>query len=76
LRDFFGVGFMTQRDAAAPSLAPVLSLPANQLNMGPTSVTPPAPPNVSAAAQQTMRQHPTQLSRMLAVLRELMRDKR
>lgn len=76
LRDFFGAGFITMRDARAPSLAPVLSLPANKLNMGPASVTPPASPSVSAAAQQTMRQHPTQLSRMLAVLRELLRDKR
>jgi phospholipase C len=75
LRDFFSIGSLTARDAAAPSLAPVLSLSSN-LNYGPVSVTPPTPPSSAAAALPMPRQHPTHLSRMLAVMRELLRDKR
>jgi phospholipase C len=75
LRDFFGIGSLTARDAAAPSLAPVLSLTSN-LNYGPKSVTPPAPPSIAAAALPTIRQHPTHLAKMLAVMRELLRDRR
>lgn len=76
LRDFFGIGSLTARDAAAPSLAPVLSLDSNHLNYGPASVTPPAPPSLAAADLKTVRQHPTHLAKMHAVLREILRDRR
>jgi phospholipase C len=73
LRDFFGIGPLTARDAAAPSLAPALSLPINDLNYGPESVTPPAPPAVTPAALRMVPQHPTHLAKMHAVLQELLR---
>jgi phospholipase C len=76
LRDLFGIGSLTQRDAAAPSLTPVLSLPANNLNNGPASVAPPSPPSLAAADLKKLPQHPTHLAKMHAVLREILRDKR
>jgi len=74
LRDFFGIGALTARDAAAPSLAPVLSLDSNNLNYGPPSVTSPAPPSLSAAELGKIKEHPSHLAKINAILREFLRN--
>lgn len=78
LREFFGDAsfYLTARDAAAPSLGSILSLPSSTLNNGPASVSVPSPPSVSAADLQRVPQHPTSLAKKLSVLRELFRDKK
>lgn len=49
LNERFGIGNLTARDAAAPSLGDLLTLSASNPNNGPPSVTPPTPSNPTAS---------------------------
>jgi phospholipase C len=49
LNERFNVGTLTARDAAAPSLGDVLTLPSSTANNGPAHVTPPTPSDPAAS---------------------------